>query len=164
MRSLQSIRPGLRRRVAEILMGGVAMGLVVAASAAPPRPDTLRCDADGALAGKGTWESQLGLTVAGSLPERLEYSGLEEGEGGAKTCEFEVARKDGTTKWETQGQRTRVWLAGNANADAPDLDLILRGREFEAKFGPGLAALCGAGLALPQRMTRLANAKCKVER
>ncbi|CAG1009836.1 hypothetical protein BURK2_03936 [Burkholderiales bacterium] len=164
MRSLQLVRPALRRGMAELLMGSLAIGLVVAASAAPPRPDTLRCDADGAMAGKGTWESQLGLTVTGSLPERLEYSGLEEGEGGAKTCEFEVARKDGTTRWETQGQRTRIWRAGNANADAPDLDLILRGKEFEAKFGPGLAALCEAGLALPQRMTRLANAKCKVER
>lgn len=154
----------LRRDVRALLLVCLALGLVAVARGAPPRPDTLRCDADGALAGKATWESQLGLTVVGNQPERIEYSGLDDGAGGAKTCEFEFVRKDGPAKWETEGQRTRIWMSGNTNAEAPDFELTLRGREFDLKFGPGLAALCSDGVGLPKRMARLASAKCKVER
>ncbi|MBI3148324.1 MAG: hypothetical protein HYZ17_07405 [Betaproteobacteria bacterium] len=85
---------------------------------------------------KGTWESQLGVTVVKGVPERVEYSGLyDQGAvGGPQTCEFEVNRQDGKTRWEVQGQRTRIWLAGNSNAEVPNVEINTSSKQMEVKF------------------------------
>jgi hypothetical protein len=115
---------------------------------------------------KGTWESQLGVTVVKGVPERVEYSGLYDpgAVGGPQTCEFEVNRQDGKTRWEVQGQRTRIWLAGNSNAEVPNVEINTSSKQIEVKFSLDAAAYCGAGADFPLRMTRTAPGKCKVER